>query len=194
MTYCNHVIILDHLLVLLLKSQSIFLHAGQPVFLKCCSTTKTNLVERVFHCILEWQAILWVKIVLWIIKKFLSSTNWTCETGLEQSVFQPPWFKWSVLMLCAPVFIFTSGGSELLYCRASMLWFMDLTVATCHIQYPILSLSQIFSWENGQNTEILEVSHFCMTWKWPATVARRIKHKQWESFHSLTYRESISSI
>ena len=48
----------------------------------------------------------------------------------------------SQYMLCAPVFIFTSG---------STLWFIDLTVATCHIQYTFLSLCQCFSRENGQN-------------------------------------------
>ena len=37
---------------------------------------------------------------------------------------------------------------------------IDLTVATCHIQYPFLSLCQFFSRENGQNTKILEVRHF----------------------------------
>ena len=36
----------------------------------------------------------------------------------------------SVLMLCAPVFIFTSSSSF----RAPTLWFMDLIFATCLIQ------------------------------------------------------------
>ena len=44
----------------------------------------------------------------------------------------------SVLMLCAPVFIFTSGNSF----TSPTLWFIDLTVATCHIQYTLLSLCQ----------------------------------------------------
>ena len=48
-------------------------------------------------------------------------------------------------------------------------WFIDLTVATCHIQYTFLSLCQFFSGENGQNTKILEVRHIRMTWKWPPT-------------------------
>ena len=40
--------------------------------------------------------------------------------------------------------------------RAPMLWFIDLTVTTCHIQYTFLSLCQCFTRENGQNTRILE--------------------------------------
>ena len=44
--------------------------------------------------------------------------------------------------------------------RAPTLWFIDLTVATCHIQYTFLSLCQFFSRENGQNTKILEVRYF----------------------------------
>ena len=49
-------------------------------------------------------------------------------------------------MLCALVFIFTSGSSALL--ERPMLWFIDLTVATCYIQYTFLSLCQFFSREN----------------------------------------------
>ena len=45
-------------------------------------------------------------------------------------------------MLCTPVFIFTSGSSALF--RVPTLWFMDLTVATCHIQYTFLSLGRFF--------------------------------------------------
>ena len=40
--------------------------------------------------------------------------------------------------------------------RAPTLWFIDLTVATSHIQYTFLSLCQFVSRENGQNTKILE--------------------------------------
>ena len=44
----------------------------------------------------------------------------------------------SVLMLCPPVFIFTSSSSALL---GHPCWcFINLTVATCHIQYTFQSL------------------------------------------------------
>ena len=58
--------------------------------------------------------------------------------------------------------------------RAPTLWFIDLTVATCHIQYTFLIF--FFSRENGQNTKILEVRHFRVIRKWPPTVTRRAKH------------------
>ena len=48
----------------------------------------------------------------------------------------------SELMICAPVFIFYI--QQLSSFRAPTLWFIDLTVATCHIQYAFLSLSAIF--------------------------------------------------
>ena len=67
----------------------------------------------------------------------------------------------SVLMLCTLISIFTSGSSALLL-RAPTLWFIDLTVATCHIQYTFLSLCQFVSRENGQNRKILKVCHFRM--------------------------------
>ena len=37
--------------------------------------------------------------------------------------------------------------------RAPTLWFIDLTVATCHIQYTLLSFVKFFPPENGQNTK-----------------------------------------
>ena len=55
--------------------------------------------------------------------------------------------------------------------RAPTLWFIDLNVTTCHVQYTFLS-----SLENGQNMTILEIRHFCMMRKWPPTVIRRAKH------------------
>ena len=46
----------------------------------------------------------------------------------------------SVLMLCTPVFIL----------RVPMLWFIDMTVTTCHIQYTFLSLRQFVSRETDK--------------------------------------------
>ena len=43
--------------------------------------------------------------------------------------------------------------------RAPTLWFIDLAVATCHIQYTFLSLRQFVSRENRQSIRIL---HFRM--------------------------------
>ena len=71
--------------------------------------------------------------------------------------------KLSVLMVCTPVFIFTSGSSALLgrpRCGLSI-W---------------LSLFAIFNTLFWQNTKILEVRHFRMIRKWPPTVIRRAKH------------------
>ena len=60
----------------------------------------------------------------------------------------------SVSMLCTAVFIFTIGSSISSF-RVPTLWFIDLPVATCHIQYTFLSFCQFFSWENEQNTKTL---------------------------------------
>ena len=46
--------------------------------------------------------------------------------------------------------------------RVPMLWFINVTVAACHIQYTFQSLCQYFSVENGQNKKIVEVRHFRM--------------------------------
>ena len=48
----------------------------------------------------------------------------------------------SELMLCAPVFIYTSSSLTLL--GPPTLWFIDLTVATCHVQCILRSLCQFF--------------------------------------------------
>ena len=49
---------------------------------------------------------------------------------------------------CACVYIYIRQLSSF---RAPTLWFIDLTVATCHIQYTFLSLCLFFfSRENGQ--------------------------------------------
>ena len=61
--------------------------------------------------------------------------------------------------LCACVYIYIRQLSSF---RTPMLWFIDLTVATCHIQYTFLSLCQFVSRENGQNRKILKVCHFRM--------------------------------
>ena len=79
----------------------------------------------------------------------------------------------SINALRACVYIYIRQLSSF---RAPTLWFIDLTVATCHIRYTFLSLCKFFSRENGQNTRILEVGHFCMARKWPSTVTRRAKH------------------
>ena len=76
--------------------------------------------------------------------------------------------KLSVLMLCAPAFIFTSGTANSSF-RVPTLWFIDLTVPTVHIQDTFLSLCRfvfVFLWENGWNTKILSVCHFHIIRKW----------------------------
>ena len=79
----------------------------------------------------------------------------------------------SVNALRACVYIYMRQLSSF---RAPTLWFIALTVATCHIQYTFLSLCPFFARENGQNTKILEVRHFGMTRKWPPIVIRCAKH------------------
>ena len=49
------------------------------------------------------------------------------------------------------------------------MWFIHLTVATCHAQYTFLSLCQF------ENTKILEVRHFRMIRNWPSTVTRHLE-------------------
>ena len=52
-----------------------------------------------------------------------------------------------------------------------MLWFIDLTVATCHIHYTLLSLCQIcFSWKQTEYENVRVIR------KWPPAVTRRAKH------------------
>ena len=55
----------------------------------------------------------------------------------------------SINALRAFVYVYTRQLSSF---RVSTLWFIELTVATCHIQYTFLSLCQILSRENEQNT------------------------------------------
>ena len=57
----------------------------------------------------------------------------------------------NALRACVSIYI-----RQLSSFRVPTLWFIDLAVATCHIQYTFLSLFRFFSRENGQNTRILE--------------------------------------
>ena len=61
----------------------------------------------------------------------------------------------SINALRACVYIYIRQLSSF---RAPTLWFINLTVTTCHIQYTFLSLCQFFSLENGENTR--RVRHF----------------------------------
>ena len=66
-------------------------------------------------------------------------------------------FSINTLHACGSIYI-----QQLRSFRAPTLWFINLTVATCHIQCTFLSLCQFFSRENGQNTKILEARYFRM--------------------------------
>ena len=81
----------------------------------------------------------------------------------------------SVLMFCAiaRLCLYLQPAVQLFQGAHVMIY---RSVATCLIQYTFLSLCQLFSRENGQNTKILEVRHFCMIQKWPPTVTTRAKH------------------
>ena len=90
-------------------------------------------------------------------RSFVTSTCWRhCRRGGSTLATRPS--NSSRFAQEALSAVYTSGGSALL----GRLWFIDLTVATCHIQYTFLSLCQFVSRENGQNTTILEVRHFRM--------------------------------
>ena len=65
----------------------------------------------------------------------------------------------SINALRACVYIYIQQLSSF---RALTLWLIDVTVATCHIQYTFLSLCQFVSRENRRKTKILEVRHFRM--------------------------------
>ena len=69
---------------------------------------------------------------------------------------QKPSLYYSINALGACVYISIRQLSSF---RAPTLWFIDLTVASCHIQYTFLNLCRFFSRENGQNTKILEVRY-----------------------------------
>ena len=97
----------------------------------------------------------------------------------------------SVLMLCTPVFILTSTW-QLSCFRVPILWFINLTVATCHIQYHPLSLCQFVSRENRQNTKILglpfvwfENSHQCLLGVQSTNIENMVVRPRFESmtFH-----------
>ena len=63
----------------------------------------------------------------------------------------------SINALRARVYIYIRQLSSF---RAPTLWFIDLTIATCHIQYNFPSLCPFFfSRENRENTKILGVRH-----------------------------------
>ena len=120
-----------------------------------------------------YMILLLVAIVIFAIKDTCSVCNFVhCTMHWHCAVKE----ALSVLMLCAPVFIFYIR--QLSSFRMPTLWFADLTVTTCHIQYTFLSLCCLFfyfflflSKENRQNMKILEV-----LWKWPSTVTRCAKH------------------
>ena len=73
------------------------------------------------------------------------------------------------------------------------LWFIDLTVATCHIQYPFLNLCHFFLNEKtDKRWKYLKSNHhFHMIQTWPPTVTRRaIKHLKYSERTSLNMPES----
>ena len=79
-----------------------------------------------------------------------------------------------LLMLCAPVFMFTSGSSALSWrpLCGLLIWMSLLDIFNTRFW-----VYALFLWgENGLNTRILELRHFCMIIKWPPTVTRRAKH------------------
>ena len=62
-------------------------------------------------------------------------------------------------MLCVPVFIFISGSSISSF-RAPTLWFINLTVATCHIQCTFLGLCQFLHEKTDKTWKYLKSAIF----------------------------------
>ena len=73
-----------------------------------------------------------------------------------------PQVSLSINALCARVYIYIRQLSSFM---APTLWFIDLTVAACHIQYTFLSLWQFFF-----KRKMLKVHHLRIIRKWPSTV------------------------
>ena len=83
---------------------------------------------------------------------------WTSLVILGQMRAWTSYLRINVLRACVYIYF-----RQLSSFSEPTLWFIDLTVATCHSQYTFLSLIYAtFSRENGQNTKILEVCHFRM--------------------------------
>ena len=89
---------------------------------------------------------------------------------------------WSVLMLCTPVFIFTSGSSLLVgRPRCGLFIWLSLLV----IFYIFLSFCHLFH----EKTD--ETRHFRMIRKWPPTITNCTKHFYWGSLYINLYIESL---
>ena len=85
-------------------------------------------------------------------KKKWFNSFWVVCDGTMKLFFNSLRSSLAVNALYACVHIYIRQLSSF---RVATLWFIDLTVATCHIQYTYLSLCW-FCWrENGQNTRIL---------------------------------------
>ena len=80
----------------------------------------------------------------------------------------------SVLMLCAPVFIFASGSSALLGrpCCGLSIWLSLLAIFNTLFWVYV----NFFHEKTNKTRKTLEVRHFRMIRKWPPTVTRRAKH------------------
>ena len=94
----------------------------------------------------------------------------TSSSSVSSAVDEKDWSReLSVLMLCVPEFMLTSGSSAPLgRPRCGLSIRLSLLVMFNRV-------CQLFSGENGQNTKILEGRHFRMIWKWPPMVTRRAK-------------------
>ena len=88
------------------------------------------------------------------------------------------WTALRVLMLCAPMFIFTctSVRSALLgHPRFGLSIWLSL-LAMFNTFFWVYAICFFFSRGNGWNTKILEVRHFRMIRKWPPTIIRCPNH------------------
>ena len=98
----------------------------------------------------------------------------------------------SVLMLCAPVFIFTSGSSTLFKGAHGVVYRSDC----CYLAYSIHLNSEflpIFE-KTNKTRKIFKVYHFHMIHKWLLTVTRHAKHSYWDSFFRKTIHASTCRV
>ena len=91
----------------------------------------------------------------------------------------------SVLMLCTPVFIFTSRSSALLGHPRCGLWIWVLLLALFNFIHFSEFMPIYFSLENGQKMKIFKVGHFPVIRKWPLEKTSS-KVKTWSIIFLLT--------
>ena len=112
---------------------------------------------------------LYINLSVWCVFHALLSLHTMCAKDHRLLILK----RLSVLMLCAPVFIFTSGSSALLGCpRCSLSIWLSLLAIFNTLFWVYVS----FCTRKWTKHKILEVCYFRVIRQWPLTVTRRAKH------------------